>query len=99
VSANLLGQFLQRSSSKGQHFLKTGFSLSVSRTRSEAALLSGPVSVEARVLLELRRRRAKDDQEFAFRVGDYYFVGPMPDARTELALIAVVDEEANERDE
>jgi hypothetical protein len=45
--------------------------------RSEAALLSGPVSVEARVLLELRRRRAKDHQEFAFRVGDYYFVGPM----------------------
>jgi hypothetical protein len=79
--------------------LKTGFSLSVSRTRSEASLLSGPVSVEARVLMELRRRRAKDHQEFAFRVGDYYFVGPMPDARTELALIAVVDEEANERDE
>ena len=55
--------------------------------------------MEARVLMELRRRRAKDHQEFAFRVGDYYFVGPMPDARTELALIAVVDEEANERDE
>jgi hypothetical protein len=49
--------------------------------------------------MELRRRRAKDHQEFAFRVGDYYFVGPMPDARTELALIAVVDGEADEGDE
>ena len=62
----------------------------------ELARTGGPVSVEARVLLELRRRRAKDHQEFAFRVGDYYFVGPMPDARTELALIAVVDGEAEE---
>ena len=88
--------FFSGSWSKGHHFFKTGFSLSVSRTRSEAALLSGPVSVEARVLLELRRRRAKDHQEFAFRVGDYYFVGPMPDARTELALIAVVDGEVEE---
>ena len=59
----------------------------------ELARTGGPMSVEARVLMELHSRRANDHQQFAFRIGDYYFVGPMPDARTELALIAFVDDE------
>jgi hypothetical protein len=54
----------------------------------------GSRSVEARILRDLRRRRAKDYQAYAFRVGDHYFTGPIPDALTEhaiLDLLAVVE--------
>ena len=45
---------------------------------------SGPRSVAARMIEDLRRRRAKDYQVYAFRAGSYYFTGPVPDALTEL---------------
>jgi hypothetical protein len=59
------------------------------------ARAGGPLSVEARILEELREQRAKDRQVFAFRVGEYYFTGPTPDATTEIALVdlAEVDDE------
>jgi hypothetical protein len=55
----------------------------------------GAFSVSAMLLEQLRESRAKDRQVYAFRVGAYYFVGPVPDARTESALIdlAEADEE------
>ena len=56
----------------------------------------GPLSVEARVLRELGKRRAKDRQVFAFRVGDYYYTGPMPDARTEIALLGLAEDDGEE---
>jgi hypothetical protein len=52
----------------------------------------GSLSVEAGIIEELRERRAKDRQVYAFRVGDYYFTGPVPDARTEMALIDLAEE-------
>ena len=56
------------------------------------AAQGGSLSVEASIVEELRERRAKDRQVYAFRVGDYYFTGPVPDARTELALIDLAEE-------
>ena len=50
----------------------------------------GPRSAEARIVRLLRKRRAKDYQAYAFRVGDRYFAGPTPDALTELAIIDMV---------
>lgn len=38
----------------------------------------GPLSIEARIVRELRMQRAMDRQVFAFRVGDYYFTGRHP---------------------
>ena len=47
---------------------------------------AGPDSIEARTLDDLRRERAQDRQAFAFRIGEFYMVGPMPDAETELTM-------------
>ena len=52
---------------------------------------AGEGSLEAQLLQELRRSRARDHQYFAFRVGEYYFTGPVPDARTEAELLALAD--------
>jgi len=46
----------------------------------------GPTSVEAGTLEDLRAERAKDKQVFAFRLGPYYVVGPIPDAATERTM-------------
>jgi hypothetical protein len=46
----------------------------------------GPDSREALTLADLRQQRAQDKQVFAFRLGEYYVVGPMPDADTELTM-------------
>ena len=54
----------------------------------------GPNSAEAQVLARLRLLRAKDRQVFAFRFGDFLIAGPVPDARTELAMIAIAEEES-----
>ena len=51
----------------------------------------GPNSPEAQVLDRLRSLRAKDRQVFAFRFGDYLIAGPVPDARTELAMIEIAE--------
>jgi hypothetical protein len=50
----------------------------------------GPSSVEAKVVKELRRKRARDHQVHVFQVGNYYFIGSTPDAQTELDMIAWV---------
>ena len=50
----------------------------------------GPRSIEARMVKDLRKRRAKDYQAYAFRVGDHYFTGPIPDALTEAAIIDLI---------
>jgi hypothetical protein len=47
----------------------------------------GPQSIEARMVEDLRKLRAKDYQAYAFRVGDHYFTGPVPDALTEVAIV------------
>jgi hypothetical protein len=47
----------------------------------------GPSSIEARIMEELRKLRAKDRQVFAFRVGPSWFTGATPDAKTELWLL------------
>jgi hypothetical protein len=60
---------------------------------SELARLAkegGSRSTEARILKRLRKRRAKDYQAYAFRVGAYYFVGAVPDAITELAILDLI---------
>jgi hypothetical protein len=58
----------------------------------------GPQSVAAKVLADLRRERAKDRQVFAFRCGDYWITGPVPDVQSEADLIewAIEDEEEEE---
>ena len=53
----------------------------------------GWFNIEACVVEELRERRAKDHQVYAFRVGNYYFTGPVPDARTEVALLDFAEAE------
>ena len=50
----------------------------------------GPQSIEARMVEDLRKLRAKDYQAYAFRVGDHYFTGPVQDARTEVAIIDLI---------
>ena len=54
----------------------------------------GPNSAEAEVLARLRLLRAKDPQVFAFRFGDFLIAGPVPDTRTELAMIELAEEES-----
>jgi hypothetical protein len=56
----------------------------------------GPSSIEARIFHELHKLRAKDRQIFAFRIGDHWFTGPTPDAKTELWLINLVNEDEEE---
>jgi hypothetical protein len=47
----------------------------------------GPQSLEASTLADLRRQRAQDRQAFAFRLGDFYVVGPTPSATEELLFV------------
>ena len=47
----------------------------------------GGGSTEATALTLLRHERPRDRQVFAFRVGAYYMIGPMPDAVTELMVL------------
>jgi hypothetical protein len=58
----------------------------------------GPLSIEAGIVEILRKRRAKDHQVHAFRVGDYYFTGPVPDARTEVAIIDLAEGDDDEEE-
>jgi hypothetical protein len=64
----------------------------------ELARAHGPFSIEAKLSRELRKGRAKDRQVFAFKVGDYYFTGPIPDARGEQALIRLADVDEEDDD-
>ena len=56
-----------------------------------AAVENGPSIIEAELMAELCFLRAQDRQVFAFRVGDYLIVGPVPDAVTELAMIKLAE--------
>jgi hypothetical protein len=46
----------------------------------------GPRSAAATVLRNLTKKRAKDRQVFAWQFGQYYFVGPAPDAEMEARI-------------
>ena len=52
---------------------------------------AGPSSVVAAMLRELKNYRAKDRQVFAFHINDCFFIGPVPDAKTEADLLALAD--------
>jgi hypothetical protein len=52
---------------------------------------AGPSSAAVAMLRELKNSRSKDRQYFAFHVSEYFFVGPMPDARTEADLLALAE--------
>jgi hypothetical protein len=56
----------------------------------------GPASVPARVQKHLQLARARDRQYFAFRVGNYWLTGPMPNAEMEAALIELAEAEEGE---
>jgi hypothetical protein len=62
------------------------------------ALEAGPESAPSRILKGLWRERARDRQVFAFRVGDYWITGPLMDAKTEVALIDLANEDADDAD-
>jgi len=53
----------------------------------------GPLSLAAQILRQLWSARALDKQHFVFRVGDYWVIGPMLDARGEAALIDFLEED------
>ena len=55
----------------------------------------GPGSIAARVLAKLHAQRAKDRQVFAFRIGPFW-IGPVPDGRTEAKMIEIADEDEEE---
>lgn len=61
----------------------------------DLALEAGPESIPARILSGLWYARARDRQVFAFRVGNYWITGPLMDAKTEAALIALADDDAD----
>jgi hypothetical protein len=50
---------------------------------------AGSSSTAAAMLQALKCYRAKDRQVFAFRINGHFFVGPLPDARTEADLLAM----------
>jgi hypothetical protein len=61
-----------------------------------AAKKGGSRSAEAKILEEIRLKRAQDWQTFAFRCGSTWFIGSIPDAKTEQAMIEIaleLDEE------
>ena len=64
----------------------------------QQAIEQGPLSPPANILHRLREKRAKDRQVFAWQVGEYCFIGPAPDAETEMAMIdlAVGDDDEYE---
>jgi hypothetical protein len=64
----------------------------VTDERLEALSMAlGPNSTEARALEHLRDYRARDRQVFAFRIGEHLIIGPMPDGRTRLMALMVLE--------
>ena len=53
----------------------------------------GPRSAAATVLRNLTKKRAKDRQVFAWQFGQYYFVGPTPDAEMEARIRDFVEDD------
>lgn len=52
----------------------------------QMAARDGPDSLAGRTLADLRAQRAQDKQVFAFRLGDFLVVGPMPTPEDELTF-------------
>jgi hypothetical protein len=52
---------------------------------------AGPSSVAAEMLRALKNYRAKDRQVFAFHINECFFIGPVPDAKTEADLLAIAE--------
>ena len=52
---------------------------------------AGPSSTAAAMLRQLKNYRAKDRQVFAFHINECFFIGPVPDAKTEADLLALAD--------
>jgi hypothetical protein len=52
---------------------------------------AGPCSVAADMLKALKNYRAKDRQVFAFHINECFFIGPVPDAKTEADLLAIAE--------
>ena len=59
----------------------------------QLAKIDGPKSMAAHVLRKVVAKRRKDRQVFAWRIGPYDFVGPVPDAETEAAIIRFAGDE------
>ena len=55
----------------------------------------GPTSAEAQVLAQLASQRAQDLQVFAFRVGDQYVTGPLPEAAGQASAPDPLEEALN----
>ena len=53
----------------------------------------GPRSAAATVLRNLTKKRAKDRQVFAWQFGQYYFVGPPPDAEMEARIRDFIEDD------
>ena len=51
------------------------------------AAADGPDSMAAQTLADLRAQRAQDKQVFAFRLGDFLVVGPMPTPEEEVRFL------------
>jgi hypothetical protein len=62
----------------------------------QLAIDQGPLSPPANILHRLREKRAKDRQVFAWQVGEYCFIGPAPDAETEMAMIDLAESNDDE---
>jgi hypothetical protein len=52
---------------------------------------AGPCSVAADMLKALKNYRAKDRQVFAFHINECFFIGPVPDAKTQADLLAIAE--------
>jgi hypothetical protein len=53
----------------------------------------GPASPAAMILRNLAKKRAKDRQAFVWQLGQYYFVGPVPDAEMEARIMEFVEDD------
>jgi len=57
------------------------------------AEMEGPASPAATILRNLAKKRAKDRQVFAWQLGQYYFVGPVPDAEMEARIRDFIEDD------
>ena len=53
----------------------------------------GPRSPAATILRNLKKKRAKDRQVFVWQFGQYYFVGPTPDAEMEARIREFIEDD------
>jgi len=58
----------------------------------------GPRGAASTILRRVIAKRRKDRQVFAWRIGSFYFVGPVPDATMEAAIIEFARADEDEDD-